>query len=239
MFLAFIDQILPTLIIFGGIILAIVIVYFVFYVPRHKSGKIEIGVKKLEQDPDEVIEDSVQIKPIIKAQDKEVDYKEVEVDEQVAEELEAATEEKLVENVEESSEDKPEVVIPPHIDPKEVEVDDIDIPQELSVEEEKMLIPEDSLEVLEQDMEDKKEQKRLEKQKVEESNEETKELGKYHVLYRKDDNKWYVKREGSDKTLRVLETQAEAIAWATIKALNQDTTIVIHKRDGKIRKQNY
>jgi hypothetical protein len=37
----------------------------------------------------------------------------------------------------------------------------------------------------------------------------------------------------------VLETQAEAIAWATIKALNQDTTIVIHKRDGKIRKQNY
>lgn len=239
MFLAFIDQILPTLIIFGGIILAIVIVYFVFYVPRHKSGKIEIGVKKLEQDPDEVIEDPVQIKPIIKAQDKEVDYKEVEVDEQVAEELEAATEEKLVENLEESSEDKPEVVIPPHIDPKEVEVDDIDIPQELSVEEEKMLIPEDSLEVLEQDMEDKKEQKRLEKQKEEESNEETKELGKYHVLYRKDDNKWYVKREGSDKTLRVLETQAEAIAWATIKALNQDTTIVIHKRDGKIRKQNY
>lgn len=239
MFLAFIDQILPTLIIFGGIILAIVIVYFVFYVPRHKSGKIEIGVKKLEQDPDEVIEDPVQIKPIIKAQDKEVDYKEVEVDEQVAEELEAATEEKLVENLEESSEGKPEVVIPPHIDPKEVEVDDIDIPQELSVEEEKMLIPEDSLEVLEQDMEDKKEKKRLEKQKEEESNEETKELGKYHVLYRKDDNKWYVKREGSDKTLRVLETQAEAIAWATIKALNQDTTIVIHKRDGKIRKQNY
>lgn len=239
MFLAFIDQILPTLIILGGIILAIVIVYFVFYVPRHKSGKIEIGVKKLEQDPDEVIEDPVQIKPIIKAQDKEVDYKEVEVDEQVAEELEAATEEKLVENLEESSEGKPEVVIPPHIDPKEVEVDDIDIPQELSVEEEKMLIPEDSLEVLEQDMEDKKEKKRLEKQKEEESNEETKELGKYHVLYRKDDNKWYVKREGSDKTLRVLETQAEAIAWATIKALNQDTTIVIHKRDGKIRKQNY
>ena len=239
MFLAFIDQILPTLIIFGGIILAIVIVYFVFYVPRHKSGKIEIGVKKLEQDPDEVIEDPVQIKPIIKAQDKEVDYKEVEVNEQVAEKLEAATEEKLVENLEESSEDKPEVVIPPHIDPKEVEVDDIDIPQELSVEEERMLIPEDSLEVLEQDMEDKKEQKRLEKQKEEESNEETKELGKYHVLYRKDDNKWYVKREGSDKTLRVLETQAEAIAWATIKALNQDTTIVIHKRDGKIRKQNY
>lgn len=238
MFLAFIDQILPTLIILGGIILAIVIVYFVFYVPRHKLGKIEIGVKKLEQDPDEVIEDPVQIKPIIKAEGEAVDYKEVEVDEQIAEEQKAATEEKPVENLEESNEDKPEVVIPPHIDPKEVEMDDIDIPQELSVEEEKMLIPEDSLEVLEQDMEDKKEQKRLEKQK-EEENEETKELGKYHVLYRKDDNKWYVKREGSEKTLRVLETQAEAIAWATIKALNQDTTIVIHKRDGKIRKQNY
>ncbi len=65
------------------------------------------------------------------------------------------------------------------------------------------------------------------------------ELGRYHVLYRRDDKKWYIKREGSDKVIRVLETQKEAIAYATIKAINQDTTIVIHKKDGKIRKQNY
>ena len=224
MFLSFIEQILPTLIIFGGIIIALVIIYFVFYVPRKRSGKIEIGVKKLEPDPDEVIESPVEIKPINNQPEKE-EFEAVDVDE----------EESL--KVEENFDVTPEVVIPPHIDPNEVELDDIDIPHELSPEEEKQLIPEDSLENLEQDLEDKKEKDRLEKANVEKA--EAKELGKYHVLYRKDDNKWYVKREGSDKTLRVLETQAEAIAWATIKALNQDTTIVIHKRDGKIRKQNY
>ncbi len=62
------------------------------------------------------------------------------------------------------------------------------------------------------------------------------ELGRYHVLYRKKDKKWYVKREGSDKVLRVLPTQKEAIAWATIKAIHQDTALIIHKRNGQIRK---
>lgn len=71
------------------------------------------------------------------------------------------------------------------------------------------------------------------------SSEETKELGKYHVLYRKEDASWYIKREGSEKITKVLPTQKEAIAFATIKAINQKTSVVIHKRDGKIRKQSY
>ena len=66
-----------------------------------------------------------------------------------------------------------------------------------------------------------------------------KELGNYHVTYRREDKKWLVKRAGSETILRTLETQAEAIAWATIRAINQDVSIVIHKRDGKIRKQSY
>lgn len=66
-----------------------------------------------------------------------------------------------------------------------------------------------------------------------------KTLGRYHVLYRAADNAWIVKREGSDRILRVLETQKDAIAFANIKALSNDTLIVIHKKDGKIRKQNY
>lgn len=66
-----------------------------------------------------------------------------------------------------------------------------------------------------------------------------KTLGRYHVLYRSADDSWIVKREGSDRILRVLETQKDAIAFATIKALSNDTQIVIHKKDGKIRKQNY
>ncbi|MFA5466934.1 MAG: DUF2188 domain-containing protein [Candidatus Izemoplasmatales bacterium] len=64
-----------------------------------------------------------------------------------------------------------------------------------------------------------------------------KELGKYHVLYRKEDHKWYIKREGSDRILRVLDTQREAVAYATIKAITQDTAFVVHKQDGKIRKK--
>jgi type IV secretory pathway VirB10-like protein len=72
-----------------------------------------------------------------------------------------------------------------------------------------------------------------------EEKEEPVELGKYHILYREKDDKWYVKREGSDKTIRVLHTKKEAIAYATIKAINQDTNIVIHSKDGKIEKHGY
>lgn len=67
---------------------------------------------------------------------------------------------------------------------------------------------------------------------------EKKSLGRYHVLYRKEDKMWYVKREGSNRILRVLPTQREAVAFATIKAITQNTSFVIHKQDGKIRKQN-
>ncbi|MFH0993690.1 MAG: DUF2188 domain-containing protein [bacterium] len=61
-------------------------------------------------------------------------------------------------------------------------------------------------------------------------------LGKYHVLYRPEDGKWYVKREGSQKIIKVLETQTDAINWTTIRALTQDIGMVVHKKDGKIRK---
>lgn len=65
------------------------------------------------------------------------------------------------------------------------------------------------------------------------------ELGKYHITYRQKDNKWIVTREGSDKTIRVLHTKKEAVAYATIKAIKQDSNIVIHGRDGKIEKHGY
>lgn len=68
--------------------------------------------------------------------------------------------------------------------------------------------------------------------------EQKKELGRYHVLFRREDRKWFVKREGSNKILRILETQREAIAFATIKAITQNTSFVIHKQDGIIRKQS-
>ncbi len=78
-----------------------------------------------------------------------------------------------------------------------------------------------------------------EEENQDEEKEAEKDFGKYHVLYRGKDKRWYVKREGSEKTLRVLHTKEEAIAWATIKAINQDTNIVIHNKEGKIEKHGY
>jgi hypothetical protein len=63
------------------------------------------------------------------------------------------------------------------------------------------------------------------------------DLGPYHVLFRKEDRQWFVKREGSDKVLRVLPSQREAIAFATIKALTQNESFIIHNQDGSIKKR--
>ncbi len=87
-------------------------------------------------------------------------------------------------------------------------------------------------------VEPKAETKKLPVKPADKPQEQKKDLGRYHVLFRKEDRKWFVKREGSDKILRILETQREAIAFATIKAITQNTSFVIHKQDGKIRKQN-
>ena len=44
----------------------------------------------------------------------------------------------------------------------------------------------------------------------------------------------------ADLQLGVIETRfADMIAYAKEKAVNQENKIVIHKKDGKIRKQKY
>lgn len=63
--------------------------------------------------------------------------------------------------------------------------------------------------------------------------------GKYHVLYRKEDNLWYVKREGQGIVGDMLLTQHEAIAFATIQSLKNDTTIVVHDEEGRISKYKF
>ena len=50
---------------------------------------------------------------------------------------------------------------------------------------------------------------------------------------------WQVKREGAAKSLKKFKTQAEAIAYAKEKSAHQENNFVIHKEDGKIRKQDY
>ena len=50
---------------------------------------------------------------------------------------------------------------------------------------------------------------------------------------------WRVRKEGSQKTIKYFLTQLEAIEYAQDLADKAGTTIVIHKVDGSIRKQDY
>lgn len=63
--------------------------------------------------------------------------------------------------------------------------------------------------------------------------------GKFHILPRKEDKMWYVKQEGKEENNRDFFTQNEAIAYATIKSLQLNTTIVVHDEEGKIIKYDF
>lgn len=60
----------------------------------------------------------------------------------------------------------------------------------------------------------------------------------YHVAKRPD-GKWQVKFAGGEKAIKLFATQAEANEYAKKLAENQDGSISIHKKDGKMRKQKY
>lgn len=67
---------------------------------------------------------------------------------------------------------------------------------------------------------------------------------KYHVSQNKDEDsdsfkKWRVRKEGSTKTIKFFDTQKEAIAFAEQLAESAGSSVVIHKVDGSIRKQDY
>lgn len=74
---------------------------------------------------------------------------------------------------------------------------------------------------------------------------ETKETNaKYHVSQNNDEKsefykQWRVRKGGSKKTIKFFNTQAEAIDYAEHLAEQAGSSIVIHKMDGKIRKQDY
>jgi len=196
-------------IILAAVIAAIVIVYFVFFAPKTNDEKQEKKVKVKKETNDN----------LIKAEETE----KTPVDEEVKTINEEPLNPEPAPIIDEARETEGEVI-------EEDLIED---------ETESLEHKEESFEESQEEDKEIEEETKADEEDDQEEDQEERELGKYHVLYRKEDTKWYVKREGSEKVLRVLETQAEAIAWATIKALNQDTSIVIHKRDGKIRKQNY
>ncbi len=67
---------------------------------------------------------------------------------------------------------------------------------------------------------------------------------KYHVSQNKDPRsesyrKWRVRKEGSNKTIKFFDTQKQAIEYAESLANTAGSSVVIHKMDGSIRKQDY
>jgi uncharacterized protein YdaT len=67
---------------------------------------------------------------------------------------------------------------------------------------------------------------------------------KYHVSQNKDPKndhykEWRVRKEGSNKTIKYFNTQKEAIEYAEKLAEEAGSSVVIHKLDGSIRKQDY
>ncbi|MGI6782358.1 MAG: DUF2188 domain-containing protein [Acholeplasmataceae bacterium] len=74
--------------------------------------------------------------------------------------------------------------------------------------------------------------------------EESTRAQKYHISLNNDEKsefykQWRVRKSGSKKTIKYFKTQKEAIDYAKTLAKNADTDIVIHRTDGRIRKQKY
>lgn len=71
-----------------------------------------------------------------------------------------------------------------------------------------------------------------------------KKPAKYHVSQNKNDDSeyakmWRVRKAGSEKTIKFFKTQKEAIDFAQGLADSAGSSVVIHKLDGSIRKQDY
>ncbi len=76
------------------------------------------------------------------------------------------------------------------------------------------------------------------------SNSEDNKTRKYHVSMNNDKKSehyksWRVRLESSNKTIKYFDTQKEAISYAETLAKQVNSSVVIHKMDGNIRKQDY
>jgi len=59
-----------------------------------------------------------------------------------------------------------------------------------------------------------------------------------HVTYRKDEDKWAIRKEGNEKASRLTETKKEAVDIAREQAQNSGAELVIHNTDGKISQKD-
>lgn len=63
--------------------------------------------------------------------------------------------------------------------------------------------------------------------------ERTQNMANQHVV--PNNGQWQVKRQGSEKATKNFETQKQAIDYARSIAIKQQSELVIHGRDGRIR----
>jgi len=236
MFLSFWSEYLNFFIVLFGTIFVIVIAYLI-YIWRTRSNadsEDEFDGSKIRESFMEKTEDYLETQNLENGDDDEISIPEdlPEIITQFPESREEnANDDDISSNL--SGETKPTIKVE-----KKSEIK----PSEFVVEPEKKHKSKNEFERLEKTLRELDEETEEDEKSdidvaFENEDDDDKKLAKrYHVLYRKEDNKWYVKREGTDKITRVLESQKEAIAFATIKAINQSTTVVVHKRDGKIRK---
>lgn len=60
-----------------------------------------------------------------------------------------------------------------------------------------------------------------------------------HITKRKADGVWQLKKEGSNRAIKLFETQKEAIEYAKDYEKRTGTAYIIHKEDGSVRKKTY
>lgn len=60
---------------------------------------------------------------------------------------------------------------------------------------------------------------------------------KYRVMYNAEDKCWDIKRDGAKRVIRKVKTKVEALRIVDELAKNQNTSVVVHKKDGKFQKR--
>jgi hypothetical protein len=67
--------------------------------------------------------------------------------------------------------------------------------------------------------------------------EEKKVPGEQHHIVANPNGGWDLKRSKGEKVIKHFATKQEAVDYGKVVSKNQDTTFLIHKKDGKIQKK--
>lgn len=237
MILAFFDEYLEFFIILFAIIIVMVLVYLIIFRPTSSNDMIEPN--KIEEEPEDMTEDELNIQDdhiaivkedyVIGQNSNLLESIEANHNEEDLEDLATFTKLKKLEEEKKAKE----------LEEKFKVVDDIIEKQFKNSSNPNVVYEEESSKDHFESLDPEEEIDRIVKSVIPKEKRSDKDLGKYHVTFKKENQKWYVKKEGEDLPQRELLTKTEAIAYATMKALEYNTSIVVHDEDGKISKYDF